>query len=372
MLLENGKISINQFNILTFLFTIGTGTLIATPITVVEAKQDSWLSALIASGFGLVFASLYGILAKRHPKMTLIEYCEAILGKWLGKTFSFLFFFYFLTLTAGLLRVIGDLITTQIMPETPIQAIEIMYILIIIYGVRLGLETFAKTSEMVFPWVILFLFLFVAFLIPQVKFENLSPFLEDGVNPALRGAFRLIGIPFLDTVILLMITPYVATPEKVNRALFFGTFSGGIVLNIIILLSVSVLGSDLTSTMYYPTYELAQRINIANFIQRIEVLSGGIMFISVFIKIIIVFYAMVLSLAQILNLNQYHMLTFPLGIIVISLSILLFPNIIYFNVFISDVWAPFALIYGLLIPLILLVIDTIKMGAKKNHQSIRR
>jgi spore germination protein KB len=351
------------------MYIIGTSNSIAVPMVVKHAKQDAWLSSIISIGCGLLLGWLYIVLAKKYPNMTLIEYSEAIMGRWLGKTIAFFFFLFFLFITSGILRMIGDIITTKVLPETPIVATEITYLIIVIYAVRLGLEPFARTSEIVFPWVIMFFSLTGLFLFPQIKLENLLPFMENGFNPVLRGAFRLTSVPFSDLFLLLMITPFVGESKGVGRGFLLAiTFSGFSIL-CTFLLSICVLGSDLTSRLQYPVYDLAVRIDVANFIQRIEVLSGGFIFITVFVKIVICFYAMAISLAQILNLKQYRFLTFPLGIMVLFLSILQYPNTIYFNKFVSGAWLPFSMIYGLFFPLLLLVGDKWK---KRKHGSTRR
>lgn len=246
------------------------------------------------------------------------------------KNCFFPLFLYYLILTAGLLRIIGDLLTTHILTETPIQAIEILFLLTVIMGVRLGIETIARTSEMLLPYVLIFFVLLVLFLMPQIEVENISPFLENGMNPVLRGTFRTLGVPFLDLVVFLMIAPSVVAPKRVEKTMLIGVLVGGFILLLITLLSILVLGSDLTSRLNYPTFVLAEKIDIGNFIQRIEILSGAMMFISLFIKISICFYSLVLSIAQPIQLKNDKILTFPLGILVITMSISFFPNIVYF------------------------------------------
>jgi spore germination protein KB len=324
------------------------------------AKQDAWLGTLVGISFGLLLTCIYGSLARRYPGLTLMEMNEKILGKWTGKGLSFLFFFYFLILTAGLLRMIGDFITTHIMPETPIQAIEIIFMLIVVYGARLGLETFSRTAEIVLPWILMFFFLLIFSLLPEIEIKNVFPVLEEGFKPVIKAAFLSLGVPFSDIVIFLMITPYISPSKKLGKVLFIATLTGGAILFVIVLMSILVLGPSQTAQLNYPIYVLAQKVNIGNFIQRIEVLAGGMVFISIFIKTTICFYSLSLSLAQILNLKDFKMLSFPFGIIVIFLANIMSPNIVYFHTFLSTSWSPIVSIYGLLIPLLLLGIDSIR------------
>jgi len=365
-LVEKEKISYTQFIILIIMFILGTANLITPSLIVSQAKQDAWLSILFGIGIALLLAWLYSTLAERYKNMTIIEYSQRILGKWLGWSLSFLYCLYFLILTAGLLHIVGDFITTHVLTETPFIAIQITFIMIIIFAVRLGLETFARTFEMLFPYVILFFIVLMLCLIPQIKLENVLPVLEHGVNPVLRGTIRLLGVPYLDVVIFLMIAPNVNHPKKVRKSLVIAILIGGIILLLVTLLSILVLGSGLTSVFYYPTYDLAQRIDIGHFIKRIEIFSGGIIFLTAFAKITISFYALVVSLAQTFSLKNYQFLTLPIGMITVSLSLIMFPNIVFFNLFMMKPWTPFMLIFGLLFPLILLTVDLIKGIFLKN------
>jgi spore germination protein KB len=369
-MLEKGKISHSQLFILILLFEIGTSTLFVPFLVAKAAKQDAWISILVGICGGLLFVCIHGTLVKRYSNLTIVEMSELVLGKWVGKGLSVLFFVYFFVLTAGLFRIIGDFITTHIMPETPIQAIEIIFMLIVVYGTRLGLETFSRTSEMILPWILLFFFLLIFFLLPEIQFTNLFPLVEDGIKPVLKGSFLSLGVPFSDIVVFLMITPYVAPAKKLGRVLALGTLAGGLIIFFVVLMSILVLGANQTAQLNYPIYVLAQEVNIGNFIQRIEVLAGGMVFMSIFIKTTISFYSLSLSLAQILNLQEFKMLSFPFGILVLLFANIMSPNIIFFQTFLSTSWTPIVLIYGLLFPLLLLGIDSIKTGFSKRKNKL--
>jgi spore germination protein KB len=364
-MLEKGKISNSQFTNLSIMFLIGTSALIAPTIIAEHAGRDAWLSIVFGASLGVMFSIVHAKLADRYPTLTLVEYSEKILGKWLGKMVSMLFFLYFLLLTSGLLRITVDLILTHILPETPIQAIEVLFMIIVIYGVRLGLEPFARTTEMLIPYVLSFILILTILLLDEIKLDNILPILEDGIKPVLSGTYRTFGIPFLDLVVLLMIAPFVTSPEKVKKNLITATLLSGTIITLVTGLSISILGTELTVRLHYPTYVLAQKVEVGDFLERIEVLSGGLIFIALFIKVSICFYSMVLSMAQILQLNNYRTVTYPLGLLVMFLSILLFPNIIFFRTFLSNAWTPMVIFFGLVLPLLLFLVDMIRNGVRK-------
>ncbi|MCF6411601.1 GerAB/ArcD/ProY family transporter [Pseudalkalibacillus salsuginis] len=353
-MLENGKISVRQFMVLVILFTVGTSVLLAPSLLVTEAKQDAWIAGILGVGVGLLSVWLYNALGNLFPNKTLVEYSEVILGKWIGKAIALLFFSFTFTLAALVLRNLGDFLTTKIMPETPIGSLHIIFLFLVIMGARLGLEVLARSAEILFPWFIILFLLLVFFLFPEIKFENFQPILEVGVKPLLRSAIPFIEFPFLELVIFLMIFPYVNRTKDAGKAFLTGTSVGGIMLIILTVLAILVIGVDLISLELYPTYELAKKINIGDFLQRIEAIVAVLWFISIYFKLTICFYTSVLALAQTFKLKDYRPLTLPLGMILIVYSLIVSPNIVYNITFTPKVMIPYGLIVGLFLPLLLL------------------
>jgi len=354
-MLEHGKIASRQFTFLATLYMIGSSILISPSILASEAKRDAWIAAALTVVCGLLVVPLYIALGSRFPSMTFAEYSEKLLGKWLGKTVSLLFLaglpFMIATLT---LRNIGDFLTTQVIPETPIQAIHIMIIAVVIMGVRLGLEPLARAAELFFPWIVLLFIILVICVAPQIKFENILPVLEKGMKPVLQGIIPFFSFPFLEPVIFLMIFPYVNRKERVGKALFKAVLIGGIMLTVITLLAILVLGPDFTTRTMFPSYTLAKKINIGRFLTRVEVIVAVIWFITIYFRLSILLYITALGVAQSLNLKDYRLFTFPLGMILIVLSLLTVPNSSYLMEFNRMIWPVYVPTFGLVLPLLLL------------------
>lgn len=367
-MLEKGRISGRQFTILVMLYLIGSAILIIPSILASEAKQDAWIAALLTVGVALFIMPLYVALGSRFPNMTFAEYTEEILGKWLGKTVTLLFLIAFPFFTASLtLRNIGDFVTTQIMPETPIQAIHIIFLGIIIMGVRLGLEPLARAAELFFPGVILLFLLLIAFTAPQMKLENIQPVLEEGIKPVLRAAVPFISFPFVEPVIFLMLFPYVNRTKQTGKALFTGILLGGIFLFVVTALTILVIGVDQATRQNFPSYVLTKEIRVGQFLERIEAIMAVIWFITIFFRMCIFLYVVALGIAQALNLKDYRFLTFPLGMILTVLSIVGIPSSTYLLEFNQKIWPIYAATFGLFLPLLLLGTAIFRKKRKRNN-----
>jgi spore germination protein KB len=359
-MLEKGKIGAGQFMKLVILFNMGSSILLTPNILTSVAKQDAWIASILGMGIGLLLVWIYNILGSQFPQMTLVEYSQKILGKWAGKAVSLMFFIFTFTLSALVLRNIGDFMESAVFPETPIKAIHIIFLLILTIGVRYGLENIARTSEILFPWAIILFIIFVFLLSPQVKIENLEPILSKGIKPVLQATVTYIGFPFLELILFLMIFPYVNRKEEARKAFFIGTFIGSTVLTILTTLAILTLGSEEAASNLYASFEMAKKIDIAEIIQRVESIIAVIWFITIYFKLSVCFYVSVLCFAQTFEFNNYRVLTLPMGMILVIYSIIITPNVGYLISFNEKIWTPFALTYGLFLPLFLLGVNLLK------------
>lgn len=366
-MIEKGKIGVHQFTVLTALFTVGSSILIVPSGMALEAKQDAWIAAALGLVSGLLLVLLYSGISSRYPNLTLMQCCQALLGKWLGGTVSFLYFCFFFLLSALVLRNIGDFITTQVLPHTPIQLIHMLFLAVMIMGLRNGLETIARTAEIMFPWVILFFALMAVLLPPQFDIGNLKPVFGYGIKPIVRAAVPVVGTPYMESVAFLMVVPFVSNAAKSRKAFLVGVTIGGVMLIVISLLSILVLGPEVTSRHLYPSYSLAKKISIGAFLERIEVFMAGIWFITIYFKLAVCFYASTMTFAELFRMKESRQLYLPFGMIMIVLSIVAYPDASYFMNFASKVYYVYALPYGVAFPLLLLIVAIFKTKRQRTR-----
>lgn len=249
-----------------------------------EAKQDAWIPSILGVGFGLLVISLYNALGSMYPQMTLVEYCKKILGKWTGTTVSIGFIYFSFIGGSTLIWLMGNFLVTQIMPESPAIALHTFFVLIVIMGVRLGLENIARSAEIFLPWVGLFFLLLVLLPIPDSNLENIQPmFMFDSeAMPIMRGALSFLSVATLPLIIFHMIVPNGQRSKETNKAFYIGSMIGGIVLITITLLTVLVLGPGLTARNLYPSFALAKKVGIKGVLERIEVIMAVLWFITIY------------------------------------------------------------------------------------------
>ncbi|MEG0385226.1 MAG: endospore germination permease [Solibacillus sp.] len=364
------KINSYQFLILVTFFTMGTSILIIPSFLAEGAKQAAWIVAILGTLIGLVVIWLFCLLAQWFPNLTFVQMTEKILGKWLGKAISLLFVIMSFLYAATLIYYSGVFLNIHLMPNTPMLALNILLIIVIIIGVRLGLETIARSAEIfILFFFVLFIFL-VLFILPQVKLENIQPIFEVGPKAILKTTLPLIEVTSVNAVVILLIFPaFINNIKQAKKAFYLGYLIGGFVIITLTFLCIAVLGPNSTAAEFHPSYELAKRINVANFIQRIEVMMAGLWIIALYIKATIYFYAAVFGLAQILNMKEYKPLTIPLGVVVVVLSLVMYPSVVYQQHWNATIGIFYSYAIGIGIPLLLIMVNALRKTHLKKEKS---
>ncbi|WP_394239536.1 endospore germination permease [Niallia oryzisoli] len=355
-MLENEKISVHQFRVLVTFFTIGTSILVYPSILARYAKQDAWLVVIISIGIGLAVIWMFSKMTQFFPNMNLAQINEKVFGKWLGKFFTFFYVLVAFIASAELLYNSGTFFRLNLMLETPVEVLHIMTALLLVMAVRIGLETFSRAAELF--WVIfILLFLMLLFVIPEIKFQNIQPVLENGVKPLLFPTLILVSVSTFNAIYLLMIFPAsVSNPQGAQRAFYIGLIIGGMITFITTILAILVLGADLTARTRFPSYLLAQKINVGEFVKRIEVIVATMWFIAVYFKLILYFYACCLGLGQMLNLKSYRPVVLPMGMILTVFASMMFPNVVQQQKWDTEGMLMLSNIAGGFLPLLIVIV----------------
>lgn len=361
------RISGKQLFVCSCLYTVGSAIIYIPHTVIITAKHDAWISSFLAVAVGLLLTCLYISIQKLYPELTLIQMLEATFGKWVGKVVGLITvvgFFYLIAIMA--LRDLGDLIVIQVMPDTPQLVIHFFFLIVVAYSVKHGLEVIARTAEILFPFSI-GLYVFVAALLPlKTDLAHLLPVGANGWKPIVGGMISNLGFPFFEVFIFTLILTFVHPKQTLAKPFLGGVFLGGIMVAVATLNSLLVLGVEFSSSKLYAPYMLGAEINIGDVIQRLEVVIGAIWFISIYIKICLIVLLVAMGIKEIFNLKDYRLLSLPLCLLLLPLSITIMPNIGYWNT-IFDVWPFYGFIFAILLPLTILFIGLIK-GRNKVEQ----
>jgi spore germination protein KB len=348
------KISNLQFSLLMFSFLYGS-SIIINPAT--GAGRDAWLAVIISWSGGLGLITIYIGLSRLNPGQNLIQILLNHFGKYAGGFIAIMYIWYFTHLAALVTRNFGEFMVATTYPLTPMPVIIISLILLIIYGLRSGLEVIARVGgELLVPIIPIPLIIALIALLPKYDFSSILPVLEHGVKPMINAAFGTLIFPFGETVVFLMIIPHLNKQEKIYKYSYLVfTIICLIFLNNIIR-DLSILGPGLFKRAYYTPYIIAQLIPNLSF----EPLRAINLFIGVALKTALCLFAAASGLIQLFKLTNYKMIASALTVFTAVLAVWIYRNPMEMFSWAVKIWPVYSVPFQIIIPFILLVISWVK------------
>jgi spore germination protein KB len=324
--LEKVKINPYQLFVLIVLFEMGSALVVA---LATDAKQDAWIALLLGMSGGIIIFFIYYQLFKYYPDIPLTSYVQKIIGKFMGRILAFMYIIYFIYIAARVLREFGELLTTTIYASTPLLIINALMILTIIYSIHKGFEVIARVGELFFIMVYILAimgFLLVAFS-GLIHLENLRPILENGLMPVIKVAVgQTLTFPFGEMIVFTMLLPFLNDKKKAKTVCITGMVLSGINITISAVINIATLGVDLYSRSPFPLLNTVGKIEIGNFIQRLDVFFMLYLMVGGFFKIAIYFYAAVMGAADIFRFKDQKKLCFPIGMMILFSSLTIASN----------------------------------------------
>lgn len=361
------KIDIKQFTLVVALFSIGTSVLLTPAHSAAQAKESAWMAPLLSYITGVLLISLFIYIGRLQPDLNLFQHNEFAFGKWIGKAMSLILVFYSLIGASTVLWTVGDFMVVQIMPETPIMYICILFMVLPIYGAKLGIETIAKTAEIFFPWIILLLVMIVLLSIPNIDLSQILPLVDTPFSKIISASIFEFSVSTIPLIMVFALFPsFVNKVRKGNIFILIGYLFAGLIITSITFISITVLGADLSGLYSYPTYVMSERIKGVVLLDRLEVFIAISWILTIFFKLFFYFYTSLIGFAQVIGVDNYRPLTVPLGVIVIALSLIVYPDTIYASKWNQDTWVPLSILVGVLYPVILLLASKVKKMRNSN------
>ncbi|MFZ5652326.1 MAG: GerAB/ArcD/ProY family transporter [Bacillota bacterium] len=351
-MLEDGRISNRQAVLLIVSTILPTSIMFLPAMIYKEAAQDSWMSVILVTAFGLAAGMVIAGLGTRFPDKTIVQYGGLVAGRNLGWAIGLLYAAFFLYINTFIIREFAEMMITIFLPETPLLVFSVGLVMASAYAVRGGLEVLARANEIALPVALGLLLLIVALISPEMQFEHFTPALEKGFLPVLKGAYSP-ALFFAETVVMLMLIPYLNRPREAGGTVFRGVAIIGLFQLMAVTASIAAFGAK-TARAQFPTLFLARQVSIADLIERVEPfimliwVFGGVMKVGVF------YYCCVLATAQWLNLKEYRALVLPTGALLTALSVLLWDNVFELTHQIAEVIPPYFLSIEVGLPLVLL------------------
>ncbi|NOU99640.1 GerAB/ArcD/ProY family transporter [Paenibacillus planticolens] len=359
-MIEKGKISPLQLALLMHPTIVATAALSVPSLTMKTAGIDMWMTPLLASLAGLLTVVVMYRLYTKFPGLTFIQYTESILGAYAGKALSGLFIVSFIFTNGLILREYGEFVIGSFLQETPMALVIFCMVAVCAYALYEGIEVIARVSQILVPPALFIIFMMVVLMIPDLRPKEMFPILGDGLLPPLVGSI----VPsswFSQFFLISFLFPVLSKKQHTLQWCFI---SVGVAMITLLLINLTILFmfGPLTVQFNYPFLNAVRYISIADFLEHVESLLMAIWIIGMFIKVALVYYAIVLGTAQLLSLPDYRPLIVPVGFLISLFSFWVSPNFEELMHALGTTIPFLALITQLGIPSVLLMVAAFRKG----------
>ncbi len=333
-----------------------------------EAKQDSWLSLLMAAAAVLPVTLVYARIIRLYPGQDLFAILETLFGKIFGKVFIVLMSWYALHLAALVLRNFSEFIQITAMPETPQLPLMIAMMLVTAYIAKSGIEALGRWSLVVLPIVILVILLTTILAIPKMDFSNILPVADHDFGTVTSGAFSVFAFPFAETVLFLSVASAVKTADSAYKIYFKAIVLAAISLLVVVIRNIEVLGPATINASYFPSFSAARIIEVGNFLTRIEGVISMNFILTGVIKITLCLLAAAKGTARLFGINDYRRVVMPVGILAVALCAIVFENTMQMFAFLP-IYQFYAIPFQIIIPIIIWIMAEVKKKREKSTKA---
>ncbi|NLG87069.1 MAG: endospore germination permease [Firmicutes bacterium] len=352
------------------LFMMRTTVIIAflPVLTSSDAAQDAWLAAIISFFTSSLVIILVAALGTRYPTETIINYSVRLVGAWPGKLLALLVLWFLLVIASTDVRIYGEMLVTGFLGETPLAFIIGGMVLVVAVAAWEGIEVIARMADVLFPLFVLMLVLSFVMLLPLVRLQNLQPVLARGISPIWKSCITPTAIAAQSFVLSLLI-PSLTVPKLATQTALWALAGASLVLVLVTVITVGILGPSQAARSVFPFYALVRSIEVTEFLQRIEALAIFAWGFGLFIGTSMSLYCVSYGLAQVLEIDDYRPLVFPMAVIQATLAVHRYKDVFQvLHFFKPQVVGPYVLAWLILSFIPLWVVHLVRQVSKKAKQ----
>ena len=319
------------------------------------AREDSWI-ALLLSTIPVTLALWTVVsLTKFSPGRTLSEMIEARTGKLLGSLINILLAGYFLLEAAISLWELDEVLVTTVLVRTPSVAVSGAMMIVVIAAVRLGIEPISRTAVILAGGGILAVGFLSLLLLPEIRINHVLPIFPIDPRRMLSSVIYHASLADLLIVVAYLI-PYTTLRAPEHRLFYLTPAIANSIIAAAMLLVIAVLSFPLADNLNFEYLSLIREASLGRFLERFDplVLTGWT--VLAYLRVSALLLCALLSLATVFGLRDYRALSVPVGIILLTLSLVVFDTFPAREFYVTGGGLVLNLIVCYLLPLVLLLL----------------
>lgn len=317
------RISANQVFWMLLITQIVTTALLAFRTTIQISKQDAWMSVLIGGIIGLIMTLCILQAGLQNADRTIIMTLQKLIGKWAMRA-AVLPYLVFSMVAIGLnLKEFMTFVHLALFDRTPLWVLIVIFFCTIVYLTSQGgIEGVGRCAQLIGPCLIAVVIFVTIMNFNFLDVHQILPiYYDSGIQGVLSGSFISVFL-FGQTMILLMLIPFVHKPERVSAAGIWSVIFATILMTMNVLAELMLFGPHLSADMLNPTFEYARFISSMDFIENIDSIVVVFWIAGYFITFSMYLFIISYGITQWLSLRRWNIGIAICSIVVVTVSLI--------------------------------------------------
>lgn len=310
------QISTLQLVAMLYNTIVPTAILIVPSVVLAHAHQDAWISILSAMLIGIGIAALTGTIAARNPGLAFPAWLSQRFGRVVGLIVGLALTFYYISISSVILKEFTNILTDQILLETPTVVIMILIMAVAGFAVYYGVEVIARLNGVVTSITIAAYVLSFFMFVDLIDFNELQPVMDHSLSKIAYGG--LLPLSWLSEVaIVLLLAPYLKKTANAMKAAIWGTALAGFHLAITVALCITVFGPILPVQFRYPSFSMIEVIKMGSTLERLDIMFVAFWLCTIYTKIMLFLFGAYHCLTNTLNLKPSRPILFAICLLIL-------------------------------------------------------
>lgn len=234
-----------------------------------NSGNAAWIQMIYAAIVSFFIFLIINFLNKHSEMGNIFEIAEKTGGNFLRIVVGIVII---LALTANLavnMRIFPESVRTVLLPETPTEAIVLLYIAAISIGAYMGIYSICRIHSLFMPIVAMVMGLFFLMLIPDINIKNIFPLAGKGTYKLFIDGFSSVSL-FSDMMLIYIILPFCKNKRDTKQSISYSFIISGISSVLMLLVYCLVYPYPISKEFILPVYQLARIVNIGQYFQRFD------------------------------------------------------------------------------------------------------
>ncbi|ASJ52671.1 spore gernimation protein [Brevibacillus formosus] len=277
---------------------IGVGILTIPRSSTALLHQMGWVGPIVGGLIASVAVVAIVYLGHEFPGLTFVEFMPRIFGAVIGALCVFLFILYQFFNAGITARLFGEVVVTSVLPNTPLEAIIVTLLLLVVFLCFHEIEVVARVNELLIPFLLLPSILIPLFALMNADWYNLLPLHIESWTHVVKTSLDSYSL-YTGYELLMVYFAFSIPGARLGLASMTGMSSAIIVYVMTVIAGITVFGYEELQRLVWPSLELVKVTQRTGwFLERFESAYLAIWVASVFTTIGNMFYATIFSLRR--------------------------------------------------------------------------